>query len=159
MAFPGENQQLVRNVERIEGVLQQVVFQHGNADVGASGDHVGGSLDFIDLENGGFIVITLCRFPGAPAEKVGIIVGGVVVAPITHVLHGAGAGNGSFEARGLGNEPVGHVAAITIAADGEPVGIGNAVFDQSVDTLKNVFTRAGDDLGNDLHQELVAVSA
>ena len=68
------------------------------------------------------------------------------------MLDRAGAGDGGFEARGLSDEPVGHVSAVAVAADGEVVGIGDAVFDQSVDAFENVFAGTRDDLGNDLHR-------
>src|SRR6201999_1113673 len=51
-----------------------------------------------------------------------------------------------------------HVSAVAVAADGEAVGVGDAVFHQRVDAGENVFAGARDELGNDLHEELVAVS-
>src|ERR1700691_5392516 len=139
-------------------MLEQVVFEDGDADVVGAGGHVGGSADFVDLEDGGFVVVALGGFPGASTEEVGVVEGGVVVAPVADVLDGAGAGDGGFEAGGLGDEPVGHVSAVAVAADGEMVGVGDAVFDEGVDPFENVFAGAGDDLGNDLGEEFVAVS-
>ena len=112
----------------------------------APADHVRGRFDFVDLEDGGFVVIALRRLPGASAEEVGVVVGGVVVAPVADVLDRAGAGDGGFEARGLGDQPVGHVSAIAVAADGEVVGIGDAVFHQRVDAFENVFAGPRHDL-------------
>ncbi len=139
-------------------MFQQVIFEDGDADVVGSGDHVGGGFDFVDLEDGGFVVIALGGFPGASAEEVGVVEGGVVVAPVGEVLDGSGAGDGGFEAGGLGDEPVGHVSAVAVAADGEAVGVGDAVFDEGVDAFENIFAGAGDDGGNDLLEEFVAVS-
>src|SRR6202167_442370 len=139
-------------------MLEQVVFEDGDADVVGAGGHVGGSADFVDLEDGGFVVVAPGGFPGASTEEVGVVEGGVVVAPVADVLDGAGAGDGGFEAGGLGDEPVGHVSAVAVAADGEVVGVGDAVFDERVDAFEDVFAGAGDDLRNDLLEEFVAVS-
>src|SRR5271155_369249 len=158
MAFAGKDQQRIWNPERVQSVLQQIIFQHGNTNVLGAGDYVGGSADFVDLKDGGFIVITLRGFPGTSAEEVGVVVGGVVVAPVADVFDCAGAGDGGFEAGGLGDEPVGHVSAVAVAADGEVVGVGDAVFDQGVDAFENVFAGARDDLRNDLQEEFVAVA-
>src|ERR1700683_5855240 len=103
-------------------------------------------------------MITLRSFPGTSAEEVGVVVSGVVIAPVADVLDRSRAGNGGVEARGLRDEPVGHVSAVAVAADGEVVGIGCAVFHQSVDAFENIFAGTGDDLRNDLFKELVAVS-
>ncbi len=158
MAFAGEDQQSVGNAEGIERVLEQIIFEHGDADVVGAGDHVGGGADFVDLEDGGFVVIALGGFPGASAEEVGIVEGGVVVAPVAYMLDRPGAGDGGFEARGLSDEPVGHVAAVAVAADGEMIGVGEAIFHEGVDAFENIFAGAGDDDGNDLLKEFVAVS-
>ena len=139
-------------------MFEEIVFHDGDADVVGAGDHVGGRFDFVDLEDGGFVVVALGGFPGASAEEVGVVVGGVVVAPVADVLDRAGAGDGGFEARGLGDEPVGHVSAVAVAGDGEVVGVGDAVFDEGVDAFEDVFAGAGDDHGNDLLEEFVAVS-
>jgi len=58
----------------------------------------------------------------------------------------------------LSDEPVGHVAAVAVASDGEVSGVGDAIFDEGVDAFENVFAGAGDDDGNDLLEEFVAVS-
>jgi len=75
------------------------------------------------------------------------------------VLHCAGARDCGLEARGLRDQPVGHVAAVTVAADREVIGIGDAVFQQRVDAFENVFAGTRDDDRNDLLEELVAVSS
>ena len=139
-------------------MFEQIIFEDGDADVVGSGDDVGGRFHFVDLEDGGFVVVALGSFPGATAEEVGVVEGGVVVAPVGEVLDGAGSGDGGFEAGGLGDEPVGHVSAIAVATDGEVAGVGDAVFDEGVDAFEDVFAGAGDDLGNDLGEEFVAVS-
>src|SRR6202451_1867658 len=139
-------------------MLEQVVFEDGDADVVGAGGHVGGSADFVDLEDGGFVVVALGGFPGASTEEVGVVEGGVVVAPVADVLDGSGAGDGGFEAGGLGDEPVGHVSAVAVAADGEVRGIGDAVFNECVDAFENIFAGAGNDLRNNLLKEFIAVS-
>src|SRR5207302_804768 len=45
-----------------------------------------------------------------------------------------------------------------VAADGEMVWIGDAIFHQRVDAFENVFAGTRHDLGNDLLEEFVAVS-
>ena len=74
------------------------------------------------------------------------------------MLDRACAGDCGFEARGLGDQPVGHVATVAVAADGEMIGIGDAILYQGVDAFENVFAGTRDDYGNDLFEELVAVS-
>jgi len=86
--------------------VQQVVFEHGYADVVGSGDHVGGGADFVDLENCGFAAIAVGSLPGQSAQEIGVVEGGVVVAPVGDVFDGPGSGDGGFEARGLGDQPV-----------------------------------------------------
>jgi len=53
----------------IEGVLEQIIFEDGDADVVGAGDDVGGSADFVDLEDGGFVVIALRGSQGRPPRK------------------------------------------------------------------------------------------
>jgi hypothetical protein len=60
-----------------------------------------------------------CGFPGIAAQEIGIVEYGVVISPVNGVLHRADTGDRSFEARGLGDEPVGHVPAVAVAADAE----------------------------------------
>ena len=103
-------------------------------------------------------MIALRSFPRASAEKVGIVEGGIVVAPVANVFDRARAGDGGLPLRALGDEPVGHVSAVAVPANAEAAAIGNAVFHQRVDAFENVLARAGDDLGNDLLQELVAIA-
>src|SRR5579872_490375 len=158
VAFAGKDEQRLRNAEGVERVLEQIVLKHGHADVTSSGDHVRGRFHFVDLENGGFVVVALRGFPRTSAEKVGVVVGGVVIAPVADVLHGSGSGDRGLEARGLSNEPIGHVSAIAVSADGEVVRIGEAIFDECVDTGEDVFARTRNDLRHDFGEKLVAVS-
>src|ERR1700735_4887534 len=119
---------------------------------------MGGSADFVDLEDGGFVVIALRNFPGASAEEVGVVVGSVVVAPVADVFDRSRAGDRGFEARAWCNYQVGLVPAVTVAADGEVIGIGDAVFHQGVDAFENIFAGTRDDDRNNLQEKLVAVS-
>ena len=57
------------------------------------------------------------------------------------MLDAAGSGDGGFEARGLGDQPVGHVAAVTVSADGESVRVGDSVFHQRVHAGEDVAAR------------------
>ena len=119
MAFAGEDQQRAGDAQVVQGVVKQIVFGDRNADIIASADQMGGSLDFVHLEDGGFVVIALRRFPGNASEKIGVVEGHVVIAPVGDVLDGSGSGDSNFEARGLSDQPVGHVAAVAVAAHGQ----------------------------------------
>jgi len=66
------------------------------------------------------------------------VVGGIVIAPICGMLHRPGAGNRSFESGGLGDEPIRHIATVTVATDGKAVRIGDAIFYQGVDAFQYV---------------------
>ena len=74
------------------------------------------------------------------------------------MLNRACACDSGLESGGLGDEPVGHVAAVAVAADSKLFWIGDPVFHQRVDTFQNVFSRAGDNLGNDFGEERVSVA-
>src|ERR1700712_306080 len=108
MAFAGEGEERMRDVERFERVLEQDVFEEGDADVGIAADYVGGGGDLVHLEESGLALIELRILPGTSTEVGGIVEGEVVVAPVGCVLDGAGTGNSGAEAGGLGDEPVGH---------------------------------------------------
>src|SRR5215831_522916 len=128
VAFSGKNQERTRDAEVMQGVVEQVVFSDRDANVVSASDDVGWCFHFTDLEDGGFVVVARRLRPGESAEEVGIVKGGVVVAPVGDVLDRSGACDSGFEACGLGDEPVGHVSAVAVAADGEVFGIGNAAF-------------------------------
>ena len=53
VAFAGEGDERVRDVERFECVLEQDVFEKRDANVGIAGDHVGGGGDLVHLEERG----------------------------------------------------------------------------------------------------------
>ena len=74
------------------------------------------------------------------------------------MLHRAGAGDGGLEASGLRDQPVRHVTAVAVAADGQLVRIGNPVFHQRIDSGQYIFAGAGDNFRNDLQRELVSVA-
>src|SRR6266851_5792009 len=120
---------------------------------------MGWRMDFVDLEDGSLIMIALGGFPGTSAEEIGIIKSCVVIAPVAHVLDRACSRDCGFEAGGLRDEPIGHVAAVAVAANGETIRISDAVFQQRVNAFENVLAGTRDDEGNDLHEELISVSA
>src|SRR6202030_1691262 len=120
---------------------------------------MGWGADFVDLEDGSLIMVALGGFPGTPAEEIGIIKSCIVIAPVAHVFDRAGSRDCGFEAGGLRDEPVGHVATVAVATNGETIRIGDAVFHQRVNPFENVLAGTRDDDGNDLHEELVPVSA
>src|ERR1700680_2513466 len=119
---------------------------------------MGWGTDFVDLEDGSLIMIALGGFPGTSAEEIGVIKSCVVIAPVAHVFDRAGSRDCGFEAGGLRDQPVGHVAAVGVATNAETIRIGDAVFHQRVNAFENVLARTRDDDGNDLHEELISVS-
>ena len=119
---------------------------------------MGGSTNLVDQEDRRFIVVTLLRLPGKAAEEVGIIESSIVIAPVRHVLHCACSGYCGLKSYGLGDEPVGHVSAITVATHSEVLGISDSIFHQGVHSFQNILARARDNLRNNLHQESVAVA-
>src|ERR1700680_3681893 len=119
---------------------------------------MGWRTDFVDLEDGSLVMIALGGFPGTSAEEVGIIKSCVVIAPVAHVFDRACARDCGFEAGGLRDEPIGHVAAVAVATNGETIRIGDALFHQRVNPFENVLAGTRDDDGNNLHEELVSVS-
>ena len=122
----------------LQGPLHCLTFEIAYADVGGALDEMRGGFDLVELEERGLALIKVGVFPGLAAEVPGVVPGGIVVAPVGGVLHGAGAGYGGFEAGGLGDEPVGHVSAIAVTADGEVIGVGVAVFDEGIDAGEDV---------------------
>src|SRR5712692_5146682 len=139
-------------------MIEEIVLQHGNANVVRPGYYVRRRVYFVDQENRGFVVVTLGRLPGQPSQKVSVVERGIVVAPVGDVLHRTRAGHRSLEARGLSDEPVGHVAAVTIAADGEVARMGNAISYQRVHPFENVLTRAGNYFRDNSHEKPVAIA-
>src|ERR1019366_4029245 len=112
------NQQVTRNIQFVQGAIEQVVLEHGDANVVRPGDHVGWRADFIELVNRAFAAIATGGLPRQPAEVIHVVESGVVVTPVGDVLDRAGTGDGDLEASGLGDQPVGHVTAVAVAADG-----------------------------------------
>ena len=70
---PGNISNVLGTTEVVQRVVEQVVFGDGHADVIAASDHVSGSANFVDLEDGGFVVIAFGLIPGKSAEKIGIV--------------------------------------------------------------------------------------
>src|SRR5271165_5169117 len=119
---------------------------------------MGGSADFIDLENCGLVVIALLGLPGAAAKEVGVVESRIVVAPIADVLDGARASDCGLESGRLSDEPVRHIAAVTVATDGEVIGIGDASVHQRVNAFENIFAGTRDDDRNNPLQKFIAVA-
>src|SRR2546429_807981 len=71
----------------------------------------------------------------------------------------ARAGDRSFEARGLRNRPLGHVAAVRPAADGQLVGIGDAPRNEIIDARYNVPVIAAAPIAAIHFNKLLAVTA
>src|SRR6266849_2940277 len=139
-------------------MIEQIVLSHRNTNIVRTGYYVGRRADLVDLENRSFVVVTLLRLPREPAQKVSVIESRIVVAPVSDVLHRTRAGHRSLEARGLSDEPVGHVAAVAVAADGEVARIGNAISYQRVHPFENVLTRAGNYFLDNSHEKPVAIA-
>src|ERR1041385_4316811 len=114
--------------------------------------------DFVDLEDSSLVVIALSGFPRPASEEISIVKCGVVIAPIPDMLYRACSGDRCLPARALGDEPVGHIAAIAVTADGEMIGIGDAIFNQRIYAFQDVFAGSGDNLRHDLRQKLVAIA-
>jgi len=47
----------------VQRVIEQVVFGHGDANVIGAPDNVSRGADFVDLVDGGFVVISLLCYP------------------------------------------------------------------------------------------------
>src|SRR5438067_10160548 len=140
----------------MERVFKQVIFGGSYAYIVRSSDYVRGCFNLVDLKDGSFVVITLLGFPRTPAKKVSVIERGVVVAPVSHMFNGSGTSDRSFEPGSLRDEPIGHVTAVAVAADGEAVGISNTIFHQSIHTGEDVFARTRNNLGHDAKKEFIA---
>src|ERR1019366_4107170 len=158
VSLAGKNQQVTRNIQFVQGAIEQVVLEHCDANVVRPGNHVGWRADFIELINRALATIAISGLPGQPSEVIGVVEGGVVVAPVGDVLDRAGTGDGGLEASGLRDQPVGHVTAVAVAADGQAVRVGNAVFYQRIDTRQYIFAGTGNEFRNDLEGELVSVA-
>src|SRR5262249_23631863 len=63
-----------------------------------------------------------------------------------------------LEARGLGDRPLGQEAAVAISADRQLVGIGDALFYESIDAFKNVFTRPRVYSGHESKSEGISIT-
>src|SRR5690242_13489809 len=109
----------------MKGMLQQIILGDSYANVVRSSHYVRWRLNLVDLVDRSLIVITLLGFPRASAKKVSVIERGIVIAPVGHMLNGSRTSDCSFEASGLGDKPIRHVAAVAVAADGEAVGVGD----------------------------------
>ena len=159
MVFAGKDQERVRDVEGLKGAIEEDVFEEADAVVGVAADEVRGGGDLVELEEGGFGLVEFGLLPGCAGEIPGVVAGKVVVAPVGGVFDGAGAGDGRFKAGGLGDEPVGHVAAVAVAADSE-VFAGSAMpaATRASTPARMSLTGSGDDFGHDAELEGVAVA-
>ena len=113
MSFARKQEQGAGNTQPVQRVVKQVIFQRGHANVVGTGHDVGWRADLINLKDCRLAVIALPGLPGTAAEIVGIIYGQVVVPPVGDILHRPRASNRRFESRGLRDQPVGHVPAVT----------------------------------------------
>src|SRR6185503_2345430 len=119
---------------------------------------MGRGFDFVKAKESSFALIEFRVLPGFSAEVPRVVPGGVVIAPVGGVLDCASTGDGGFEARCLGDEPVGHVSAIAVTTDGKVVRISIAVFDEGIYAGEDVTAGFGDEVGSDLEREVVAVA-
>ena len=63
------DQQIAWNIQLVQGAVEEIVLEDGDADVVGSGDHVGRSANFVDLINRGFTAIAIGSFPRQAAWK------------------------------------------------------------------------------------------
>ena len=63
MSFAGKDQQRARHSQIVQGVIEQIIFAYGDANVVGPSDNVGRGADFINLIDGGLVVLALLRFP------------------------------------------------------------------------------------------------
>src|SRR5437868_15331339 len=92
VALARENQQSGWNPEGVEGVVQQVILGNGDADIVATGDHVRRGSYVGEMKDRALVVVVLRGLPGTAAEKISVVKGGVVIAPVGCVLHRASPG-------------------------------------------------------------------
>src|SRR5438477_7038366 len=74
-------------------------------------------------------------------------------------MGGAGAGDASFDSRRLRSRPLGHVAAVRPAANGQLVGIGDAARNEIIDARHNVPVIAAAPIAPIYLNKLLAVTA
>src|SRR5260370_24740314 len=68
-----------------------------------------------------------------------LIVGGALLSAVFGDEIGqAGTGDSGLKHIGLRDRPLGHISAVRPSSDAEPLGIGDATFDQVVDTSHHV---------------------
>src|SRR2546423_1290397 len=127
MTLTRENQQFTGNIQFIQCAIEQIVLKYGYANVIRSSHHMSGSSYFIDLINCRLAAITVRYFPCVTTQKIDIVESGIVVAPVSDVLHRSCASDGRLESSSLRDQPVGHVAAIAVAAYSQAIRIGDAI--------------------------------
>src|SRR5438445_10232938 len=59
MSFAGKDQQRARHSQIVQGVIEQIIFAYGDANVIGAPDNVSRGADFVDLVDGVFVVISL----------------------------------------------------------------------------------------------------
>ena len=67
-------------------MIEEISFRNRHPNIVCSRYDMRRSADFVHLENGGFILIALRHSPGKASEKIGVVKGGVVVAPVGNIL-------------------------------------------------------------------------
>src|SRR6185369_1243652 len=143
----------------MERSLQQVCFKHRHANIAAAGNDVGWSCYSIYLPERSFVVVILLRLPGSATEIPGIIEGQIVITPHRGMFNGAGSRHCGFEAAGLSDQPVRQITAITVSADGEPVGVGDPIAHESIDSFHDVLAGPGKKLGRNVSLKFISVTA
>src|SRR5438105_4351788 len=116
-------------------------------------------FDFIDLPKSSFVVVALLSCPRCSSQIIGIVEGEVVIAPISGVFNVTRPGYCGFEATGLGDKPVRHISAITVASNRKLFGIRDAFGHECVNPFQYVFAWPGDDLRNNCADKAIAVTA
>ena len=107
MSFPGKDQELARDVQRVQCPLHQIAFCRRNPNVTGPCDYVRRSPHFIHLPQSSLVVVVLFCFPRSPAQIPCIFKGLIVITPICCVLDSPGPGYGSTKSCRLRDEPVG----------------------------------------------------
>ncbi len=75
------------------------------------------------------------------------------------MFHRPGPGDRCFESCGLSNEPIRHIATVTVPTDGEAIRIGDTIFYQCVYAFQYVLAWTGDQVRSNLQHEIVAIAA
>src|ERR1700722_5341798 len=158
VSLAGKYEGRMRHPERLECPFHARSLQVAYAYVRASLHQMGRRFHFVESKQRSLTLIKLRILPGLPAEIPCVIPCLIVIAPVSRVFNGSGPRDSRSKARGLRDEPVGHVAAVAIAADGKMIRVGITVFYERIDAGENVATRLRNQVRLDLQHEVVAIS-